>query len=548
MVWPQDPHHDRPPAGYRFVRGIDRIVLGVWFRDFTMLDMDVIPDEGGVLFVAWHPGAMVDPAVMFAALPGQLTFVAKHTLFRMPVLGQVLRLVGVQPVQRPGEEETDAAARSATNAAMLSTIAEALDEGHRAAIFPEGMAHNSPGPSRVRSGASRVMLQATRLAIEHGHPRPSLVPLGLHYTDQHRFRERAVLQAHRPLTLPPLPGEDGAPVPSDEQVAEHGAEAAADRAWIAAVNADLQTEIERVSLGVETWEDRAHMRRTSELWRAFGAGRPLAEADERSLAHTVVANRRVRAAWGWVREHEPERASRMRAQLGELDAEMRHYDLHARDLAQREAPPRRGQLMRWMGSWLLTVVAMLGAVTPLALVGSTPPYLVTRRLTTRWSPDANAVGSYKLYLSVLMYPIWWTLLSGPLAAGLLATAFWVQGDTWEGWHGWGGGPLAITAWWLTWAALTAALWFIWPLMARWHLWLWRRQLRAWRRLRRWWRLRDASVPWVELRSKAVVVADDVMELGRRLILPGDDEWTPPATGDEDWLAVGPRASHEEAAE
>ena len=81
---------------------------------------------------------------------------------------------------------------------------------------------------------TRILLHAIRKANAEGKARPNVVPLGLHYTDQHRFRERVSLQVNNPLPIPPLPGEDGAPAPTEAEVSEFG-EQAYDRAWCSAI-------------------------------------------------------------------------------------------------------------------------------------------------------------------------------------------------------------------------------------------------------------------------------------------------------------------------
>ena len=94
----------------------------------------------------------------------------------------------------------------------------------------------------MRTGAARILLDSIRKADEMGNPRPHLVPIGLHYSDQHQFRERVSLQVNRRLTYPPLPGEEGALEPTAEEVAEHG-DLAYDRIWCAEMTNLLHTEI-----------------------------------------------------------------------------------------------------------------------------------------------------------------------------------------------------------------------------------------------------------------------------------------------------------------
>ena len=113
----------------------------------------------------------------------------------------------------------------------------------------------------LKSGASRILLEAHRRAVAAGKPTPSIVPIGLHYSDQHSFRERVSLQINRPVETPPMPLQEGAPVPDEGELDAYG-EKAHDRAWCKEVTSMLQTEINRISHAQESWEDREL------VWRA----------------------------------------------------------------------------------------------------------------------------------------------------------------------------------------------------------------------------------------------------------------------------------------
>jgi len=133
----------RPPRSYRTIRWLSRGICDTWFREHAIVDHEWIPEEGGVLFAAWHPGSMIDPLFMFSSIPGQLTFAAKHTLFNYPILGRVMRSVGAKPIYRASDkgEKGAQAERGAANEGLLDTLAGILVEQGRCAIYPEGTAH-----------------------------------------------------------------------------------------------------------------------------------------------------------------------------------------------------------------------------------------------------------------------------------------------------------------------------------------------------------------------------------------------------------------------
>ena len=53
-----------------------------------------------MIFVMNHPNGLIDPALVFVALPRKISFLAKSTLFRMPVISFLLRTVEALPLYR----------------------------------------------------------------------------------------------------------------------------------------------------------------------------------------------------------------------------------------------------------------------------------------------------------------------------------------------------------------------------------------------------------------------------------------------------------------
>jgi len=86
------------------------------------------------LYMANHQSNL-DPPILLSLLPGEIAFLAKRELFRVPLLGILLRVGRLVPVDRANRE----AAR-----ASIASAAEAVRGGRPFLIFPEG----SRSPSR----------------------------------------------------------------------------------------------------------------------------------------------------------------------------------------------------------------------------------------------------------------------------------------------------------------------------------------------------------------------------------------------------------------
>lgn len=85
--------------------------------------------DSAPIYMANHQSNL-DPPLLAVALPGNLAFLAKKQLFSVPILGTVLKVGGLIPVERTG----DRAAARATEARAAALIRS----GRPFMIFPEG--------------------------------------------------------------------------------------------------------------------------------------------------------------------------------------------------------------------------------------------------------------------------------------------------------------------------------------------------------------------------------------------------------------------------
>ena len=138
------------------LRGALRSVLEALFRilfTYDCLGKERIPASGPAIITANHP-SYLDPVLLSLPLERTIRFMAWDALFRVPLLGALLRLFGAFPVDvRPGR------------GSLAYAEARALVErGELVGLFPEGR--------RSRSGWMEPHLRegAARLAWETGAP------------------------------------------------------------------------------------------------------------------------------------------------------------------------------------------------------------------------------------------------------------------------------------------------------------------------------------------------------------------------------------------
>jgi 1-acyl-sn-glycerol-3-phosphate acyltransferase len=121
-----------------------------------------IPQTGGLIFAVNHI-SNADPLAIgqFIAYSGRWPrFLAKTSLFRLPIIGRVLRACGQIPVERASRAAGDA----------LKAAIRAVEEGRAVTIYPEGTITRDPQlwPMTGKTGVARI-------ALETGCP---VIPIG----------------------------------------------------------------------------------------------------------------------------------------------------------------------------------------------------------------------------------------------------------------------------------------------------------------------------------------------------------------------------------
>lgn len=539
MEWGSDPDNFQITTGYVRIRHINRALMETWFREISLVDIDTLPDEGGILFTTWHPGGLIDPMLMMAALPGNLTFAAKHTLFKVPIMGRIIRMAGAKPVHRAQDSsnvDESEGNRSAKNSNLIESLGDAVAMGGRVAIFPEGVSHLEAHPVRLRTGAARILLHAIRKANAEGQARPNVVPLGLHYSDQHRFRERVSLQVNSPLPIPPLPGEEGAPQPSEEEIVEYG-EQAFDRAWCSEITKLLKSEMSRCNQAQETWEDREIVWRARRMVHVYRVSQGQAPSGPQPYEQALLGSRRVRAAWQFKSKNEPGTTEKFEKRFREHHHEMNQLGLRSWEISNRKERIQKRSLFKNIAYWIWSISWMLGIVSWGAVIGSIPPYMLTRLITNQYAKSESnkaGLGSMKLAFSVVLYPIWWLLISIPIGWLISSPESPIQDVQLPSLI------LPLLAG-FPWPLMVFVVLFWWPISARLHLRLYARASRSWRALKLGLKLRSGSIDWETLLQTHSGLAQELATIGSGLILPGDPDWVEPKSGMEDWQMVQVRS-------
>jgi 1-acyl-sn-glycerol-3-phosphate acyltransferase len=123
-----------------------RLLFSTYFR-WRYYNPERVPLSGPVILASNH-ASFLDPPLVGSALPRPLCFMARDTLFRFPVIRNVLRAWNAVPVDREGG-----------GAAGLRMILGALDHDQAVIVFPEGTRTRDGHFRKARSGIGLIVLK-----------------------------------------------------------------------------------------------------------------------------------------------------------------------------------------------------------------------------------------------------------------------------------------------------------------------------------------------------------------------------------------------------
>jgi glycerol-3-phosphate O-acyltransferase/dihydroxyacetone phosphate acyltransferase len=364
----------------RLVHAVISVALRLFFRRIETSRARLVPGSGPLIFVLNHPNGLIDPGLVFAALPRRISFLAKSTLFRMPVIGWMLRTVEALPLYR----RADAGEDTSQNLRTFVECRRLLARGRCIALFPEGFSHNAPKLMPLKTGAARIALGASVEGLK-------VVPVGLYYTSKTSFRGEALLRFGEPLDVPTVePDEDGEP--PREEVRE--------------LSARIEAALRDVTLNVETEEQLDAARKAERLFSSVYEGLnvrlPLAERFDFLRALSAQLFARLTAAKGLEELH---------GRILRHESELRRIGLVPENLSLSSHS-------RWyvLRHFLLRACVLL-VLLPLTIVGvliHLPAYtfcVLLARLFPRHGVD-EITPTVRILAGILLMPLTWLVVAG----------------------------------------------------------------------------------------------------------------------------------------
>lgn len=131
---------------YRFFRALLKFLYRILFR-VEAVNTHHIPQEGAVILASNHI-SLLDPPLVGILIKRKVHFMAKEELFKIPVLGMLIRSFGAYPVKRgSGIDAVKASIRL-------------LKEDNVMGIFPEGTRRKAGVSEEAKKGTAMIALRS----------------------------------------------------------------------------------------------------------------------------------------------------------------------------------------------------------------------------------------------------------------------------------------------------------------------------------------------------------------------------------------------------
>lgn len=364
-----------------------RLVVSLLLRNFFRLEPVVDPAralsaEGPVIFVGNHPNGLVDPGLLFVLVDRHVTFLAKAPLFRLPVLGWILKGLDALPVFR----KQDGGGDTSKNDSTLTASVDALVRGRAITLFPEGKSHSEPQLADLKTGCARIALDAVAKGAK-----VRIVPIGITYAEKNRFKSLVHVEVGATLEVTSFSKGQGS------------ADAEAVRRLTDAIAAGLSA----ITLNLEQWEDLPLVETAEALYAL----------DKGDRAGDVERQKAFARGLSLLRAEQPERFDALKAEVTSFRRRLDLVQVRPEELTFLYRPATVARFALRNLVWLFGLPLFLAGMVVFFV-----PYWIPISLVVATKPEKDTESTVKVLTLLLLAPFWWALLvglawwfSGPIA-------------------------------------------------------------------------------------------------------------------------------------
>ncbi len=367
------------------------VSLRLFFRRIEVYGVEKVPQDSAIIFVLNHPNGLVDPGIVFVSLSRRVSFLAKSTLFDVPIGGYLLRLIEALPVFRRIDAGTD----QAKNQFTFENCEELLARGRCIAVFPEGISHNETKLQPIKTGTARIALGALAVGkdnnelVEKGL---KIMAVGLYYTSKTSFRSEALIRYGEIFDVEPAALDENGEPPRKEVIE---------------LTQKIETALHNVTLNLENTGELETVVKAEALFSSVYENLIFKE----TLTQTFLRLQDFAEKYKLLGQSNPEKMEKLREKVEKYENSLKTTGLTAESLSVLQHPTA------YVFRYLILRIAVLILLSPFSIIGAiihSPAYLFSNLLgqmvTTH---DVDAAGSTsKILAACIFMPLTWLIFGG----------------------------------------------------------------------------------------------------------------------------------------
>ncbi len=379
------------------------IALRLFFRRIETTNVEKVPPDKPIIFVLNHPNGLVDPALVFVSLPRRVSFLAKSTLFSIPVGGAIIRALEALPVYR----RIDADGDMSKNLETFRTCRQFIAENRCIAIFPEGISHDETKLKPIKTGAARIALGALGVSSSKfqvpgldekstNNEQPAtnkidlkIMAVGLFYTSKTAFRSEVLIRYGEIFDVDAVElDENGEPPPEEVQK----------------LTDKIETALRNVTLNLESAEELDTVLKAEALFSTVYENLLFKE----TLTQSFQRLQNLAAKYKLLGQKESAKMLGLNERITRFVHDLKLSGVTAESLSVLQHPT--WYVFRYLIFRLFLVILL----APLAIVGAiihSPAYVFSNFIGLMFKTHgADAAGStYKIVAAMVFMPLTWLI-------------------------------------------------------------------------------------------------------------------------------------------
>ena len=403
----------------QIIHAVISISLRLFFRRIESSGVEKVPQDGGIIFVLNHQNGLVDPALVYVSLIRRISFLAKSTLFSIPIAGWLLRTLEVLPLYRQVD-----AGDMAKNLRTFEICRELLNRDRCIAMFPEGISHNETKLQPIKTGAARIALGALGVGREGEilesastksnkfqtvaeqnpksqipNPKLKVMAVGLYYTSKTAFRSEALIRYGEIFEVEKVELDESGEPP---------------REAVKILTDKIENALRNVTLNLESQRELDAILKAEALFSSVYKNLLF----KQTLTQTFQRLQGLAKKYELLEKNDPQKMRQLNEKIIAYEGELKTSGLTHESLSVLQHPTF------YVFRYLILRIFILSILSPLAIIGAiihSPAYLFSNFIGLAFkSHGADAVGStYKILAAMAFMPLTW------LIVGLII--FWVFG-------------------------------------------------------------------------------------------------------------------------